>query len=177
MTVTREELHLRRVECRGYKRSDGLFEVEGRVIDTKSYEFNHSERGVMSAGTPMHDIALRLVLTPGLEITEATATMDAAPYRVCRGAPDSVSALVGLKIGSGWMNEVKRRLAACDRCTHLFELLGPMATTIFQTTTILRPPPSTNPKKIDSCYAYGANREIVQRFWPERFTGGEKAKG
>jgi Protein of unknown function (DUF2889) len=177
VTVTREELHLRRVECRGYKRSDGLFEVEGRVIDTKSYDFVRSERGHMPAGTPLHDIALRLVVTPDLEITEATAMMDATPYRVCGGASEGVGALVGVKIGSGWLNEVRKRLATCDRCTHLFELLGPMATTIFQTTTILRPPPSTNLKKIDSCYAYGASREVVQRFWPERYTGGDKAAG
>jgi hypothetical protein len=27
--VTREELHFRRINMRGYRRSDGLFEVEG----------------------------------------------------------------------------------------------------------------------------------------------------
>lgn len=29
--VTREELHFRSIEMRGFRRSDGLYEVEGRV--------------------------------------------------------------------------------------------------------------------------------------------------
>ena len=33
--VTREELHFRRIDMRGWRRSDGLYEVEGRVIDHK----------------------------------------------------------------------------------------------------------------------------------------------
>ena len=37
--VTKEELHFRRIDMRGYRRSDGLFEVEGRVTDRKSYDF------------------------------------------------------------------------------------------------------------------------------------------
>lgn len=31
--ITREELHFRRIDMRGYRRSDDLYEVEGRVTD------------------------------------------------------------------------------------------------------------------------------------------------
>ena len=35
-SVAREELHLRRIELRGYRRVDGLYDVEARMVDTKS---------------------------------------------------------------------------------------------------------------------------------------------
>ena len=38
--TTREELHFRRIDMRGYRRSDGLFEVEGRVTDRKTQDFS-----------------------------------------------------------------------------------------------------------------------------------------
>ena len=61
-TVTRQEVHMRRVEMRGYARSDGLFEVEGRVIDTKSRDFNAptGSRSVR-ANEPIHDMGVRLI--------------------------------------------------------------------------------------------------------------------
>jgi len=37
--VAREELHFRRIDMRGYRRSDGLYEVEGRVTDVKPRDF------------------------------------------------------------------------------------------------------------------------------------------
>jgi hypothetical protein len=32
----RAELHFRRIDMRGFRRSDGLFEVEGRITDRRS---------------------------------------------------------------------------------------------------------------------------------------------
>ena len=37
--VPREPLHTRRVECRGYRRADGLWDIEGHLVDTKAYPF------------------------------------------------------------------------------------------------------------------------------------------
>ena len=36
--VSRHELHLRRIELRGYRRDDGLYDVEARKVDTKTTE-------------------------------------------------------------------------------------------------------------------------------------------
>ena len=41
--------------------------------------------------------------------------------------------LVGLRIKSGWTQKVKELLGGVEGCTHLVELLGPVATTAFQT--------------------------------------------
>jgi hypothetical protein len=34
--VSREELHLHRIEARGYRRQEALYDVEARITDTKS---------------------------------------------------------------------------------------------------------------------------------------------
>ena len=49
--VARELLHLRDIELRGYRRADGLFDIEATLQDTKSYAFSNAERGPSSALT------------------------------------------------------------------------------------------------------------------------------
>ena len=60
--ATREELHFRRIDMRGYRRSDGLYEVEGRVTDRKTTEFRPlvGHRHV-PPGEPIHDMGVRIV--------------------------------------------------------------------------------------------------------------------
>ena len=36
--VGRQLLHTRRVTCQGFFREDGLWDIEGRITDEKSYE-------------------------------------------------------------------------------------------------------------------------------------------
>ena len=38
--IDRELLHVRNIQCKGYKRSDGLWEIDGWLTDIKTYEFN-----------------------------------------------------------------------------------------------------------------------------------------
>jgi hypothetical protein len=43
---------------------------------------------------------------------------------------------------------------------------------MLRTQTMLAPAqPGRRPGKIDSCWAYAAERAIVKRFWPEHYTG------
>jgi Protein of unknown function (DUF2889) len=35
-SVPRDELHLRRIELRGYRRHDGLYDIEAHMVDTKA---------------------------------------------------------------------------------------------------------------------------------------------
>ena len=43
--VERELTHTRVVTCRGYRRADGLIDIEGRIVDTKPYRFRNRDRG------------------------------------------------------------------------------------------------------------------------------------
>ena len=60
--AARKELHLRRVEVCGYQRDDGLWDIEGRLVDTKTYGFDNFDRGRIEAGDPIHEMRLRLTL-------------------------------------------------------------------------------------------------------------------
>ncbi len=55
-TVERELIHERTIECKGYKRNDDLWDIEGHLIDIKSYEFPNHDRSDIAAGEPIHDM-------------------------------------------------------------------------------------------------------------------------
>lgn len=172
--VTREELHHRDVDMRFYRRSDGLFEVEGRLVDTKTHAFRRllAEEDA-PPGHHLHDITVRLVLNSELEVRAADAEMSATPFNICPGAAAALQALVGLGIGRGWNKRVRELLGGVASCTHIVELLGPMATTVLQGIAPLRIVSTDDPEedaqhrfRVDSCYAFAAEREVVVRLLP-----------
>lgn len=182
--VTRDELHFRRIDMRGYRRSDGLYEVEGRVTDTKPRDFAPGAGAgkVVPADMPIHDMGVRLVFDADMVIHRVETFMDASPFPVCLGGGLALQTLNGVRIGNGWSREVRGRLGGTASCTHLMEILIPLATTAFQTMITERRDRAEpldakgRPRKIDSCYAYAAHTDVVQRRWPQfhnpRPTGG-----
>src|SRR6187431_3152078 len=97
--VEREEIHHRQVDLRFYKRSDGLYEVEGRLVDTKAHPFRRQlSADDMPPGTALHDIVVRLVIDDNMLVHDAQATMNATPFAVCSGASETLHPLRGLSI-------------------------------------------------------------------------------
>jgi hypothetical protein len=172
--IVRRELHHRRIEMRGYSRSDGLYEVEGRVVDRKPHAFTPLSHGgkPVAAGEAVHDMGVRLVFDEHMVVHDVQTFTDSAPYEICPEGGRPLQVLKGLKLTKGWGQEVRRRLGGATSCAHLRELLVPMATTAFQSLTLLRMgrPDAVDahgrPTKIDSCYAYAAHGEIVRMRWP-----------
>jgi hypothetical protein len=179
-TVTRERLHRRTITYDGFRRDDGLFDIEAHIVDTKTQPLTVGTGRVVAPGEAVHDMAVRLVVDEDLTVVDVVACTDAAPQSICPEAPKTLERIKGLSIGPGWSKAVGERLAGRKGCTHLTELLKPLATVAFQTQWKLREnrPPAVDangkPRKIDSCYAYASDREVVQRLWPMHFTG--KAK-
>ena len=60
-TVEREHLHTRSIEIRGYKRADGLYDIEGHLVDTKPFDFKLAA-GMRPSGQPIHDMWLRITV-------------------------------------------------------------------------------------------------------------------
>jgi endonuclease IV len=56
-----------------------------------------------------------------------------APYPPCPQFPDRFGKLVGQRIEPGWTAKVRLLLGGRWGCTHLVELMGPLATTAVQT--------------------------------------------
>jgi hypothetical protein len=176
-SVPREELHLRRIELRGYRRQDGRYDIEARMVDTKTSELTLPEGRVVPAGAALHDMWVRLVVDEDLEVIDIVAATDASPFGLCREATATLQTMKGLRIAAGWSAAVRERLAGRNGCTHLTELLGPLATVAFQTLSQVRsanPMPvdaNGRPRKIDSCYAYASDRGVVLSRWPEHYDG------
>jgi len=125
------------------------------------------------AGEAIHDMGVRLVFDDHMVVHEVQTFTLAAPYTLCDGGGAALQSLKGLRMASGWNQEVRKRLGEWRSCAHLRELLGPMATAAFQSLGALRMTQpdrldaTGRPTKIDSCYAYGAQLEIVKMRWPE----------
>ena len=55
----REHMHTRDITCTGYRRADGLWDIEGHLTDTKTYAFTNDERGEVPPGVPVHEMRIR----------------------------------------------------------------------------------------------------------------------
>jgi hypothetical protein len=176
-SVSRDELHLRRIELTGFRRHDGLYDIEARMVDTKAREIKLLDGRLLPRGEALHDMSVRMTVDEALTVIDIVASTDASPFELCREATDTLRTMKGLKIAHGWSQAVRERLSGRKGCTHLTELLGPLATVAFQTLSQVRlskptaVDPTGRPLKIDTCYAYASDREVVQRLWPNHYDG------
>jgi hypothetical protein len=192
--VGRQHLHTRRVICQGFFREDGLWDIEGRITDEKTYEHPNEWRGPLKPGDHVHDMSIRLTLDHRFTIVDVEAVTDESPYRICGEVAPDFKKLIGLRIGGGFHRAVRERLGGVHGCTHIVELLGPVATTAFQTVSsskarelnraylarIGKPPkeesarsgkPPRKPYVIDTCHAWASDGEVVKRWAPQFYTG------
>ena len=130
----RRLVHTRDIQLSGYLREDGLIEVEARMSDTKSYSMMAHDQRMIASGEPLHDMKIRVTVTPDeMEIIACEAVMDATPYAICPQTAPKMERLVGLKIGKGFLRAAAQRVGGVEGCTHLREMLQPIATVAFQT--------------------------------------------
>jgi len=181
-SVERELVHDRTVVCRGWRRSDGNWDIEGHLVDTKTYGFPNEYRGFVEAGQPIHDMWLRLTIDRDLTVVGAEAVTDTGPFPVCPDIAPNFQRLVGLSIGKGWRGAVRERLGGAEGCTHLVELLGPLATTAYQTIfgemarerreaeargePAAPQDPDKRPRLLNSCHAFSESGPVVAKLWP-----------
>jgi hypothetical protein len=179
--AAREHLHTRRIECRGFRRSDGLWDIEGHITDTKTYPIANAFRGEIAPGEAIHDMWIRLTLDDDLVVRAVEAVTDAGPYRPCPAITPAFAKLKGLRIAPGWNKRVKELLGGVQGCTHLVELLGPVATVAFQTIFPVRererrragdaPGKPGRPPHLNTCHALRTDGEVVKQHYPDHYTG------
>ena len=185
----REPLHTRTVVCKGYLRDDGLWDIEGHLTDVKSYGFENAHRGAVNAGTPVHDMWIRLTVDDDLYVHDVEAVTDASPYSVCPAITSNFERLKGLTIGPGWRKQIHSRVGGVHGCTHLVELLGPVATTAYQTIFSAKArqrreakteeiseeaemkAADTRPRLLNTCHAFNDTGPVVKRYWPDFYRG------
>ena len=175
----REALHRRTIECHGYRREDGLWDIEAEITDVKTYAFENSHRGTLRPGDPIHHMWLRLTIDDDFVIRRAEAATDASPFAICPAITPAFAKLEGIRIGAGWSRAIRERLGGIKGCTHLVELLRPLGTVAFQTIRARRreyEPGGTagrKPSYIDQCHALDSRGDIVRETFPEWYSAPE----
>jgi hypothetical protein len=173
----RELLHSRDYAFRGYRRGDGLWDIEGRLTDTKSYAFANAWRGEIAPGTPVHDMWIRLTLDDALVVRDIEVRTEAAPFSVCGDIAPDFAAVKGLSVAPGWRKRVNELLGGVKGCTHLVEMLGAMATVAFQTIYpaqrrargAMEADEGKVPPMLDACHALARDGDVVKQHWPKYY--------
>jgi hypothetical protein len=189
--VGRQQLHTRRVTCQGFFREDGLWDIEGHITDEKSYEHANEWRGPLKPGDFVHDMSIRLTIDHRFTIVDVEAVTDKSPYAMCGDITPNFKRLIGLRIGGGFHKAARERLGGIHGCTHIVELLGPVATTAFQTVASRKAQdldrthrastgapvtddagkPRRRPYMLDTCHTWASDSEITKRWVPDFYTG------
>ena len=175
--ASRKLVHTRRIECAGYEREDGLWDIEARLTDVKSVPHARQHGGrERQPGEPIHDMWIRVTIDLDMRVHEVQARTDEGPYPGCGEIAPNFGLLAGLTIGPGWRRSVAERVGGVKGCTHLVELLGPLGTTAFQATNRARHArqagkPLQRPYQLNACHIYREDSPAVKERWPEFYTG------
>jgi len=174
----RQPFHTRQVTFNGYRRDDGLWDIEAELLDTKSRAWPSYEQGVQPPGTPIHHMMARLTLDDNFVVVIIEAAMQSTPFDECTGVLDGLQKLVGARVASGWRKSIETSVGGTAGCTHLRELLINMGTVAFQTlsrgmnkvadmqpvTFATKPPPH-----LGQCRAWDFDGPVVERNRPEYY--------
>ncbi|HSV47642.1 MAG TPA: DUF2889 domain-containing protein [Ramlibacter sp.] len=177
---SRSFINSRAIHCEGFRRDDGLWEVEARLADVRSYETPAPWRATVPAGQPFHQMWLRLAFDDKREIREVEVAIDSHPFPECPSVEPNFQRLVGLRIGGGFNKEVQARLGGEEGCTHVLTLITNMATVAVQTLgsqirwddrasaeRVYGLDQDGKPPVVGACRGYGRSGQMVQRIYPE----------
>ncbi len=176
--VPRRLIHERRVVTRGYLRDDGLWDIEGELIDEKTYTYADRDRGPLPAGSPMHHMRARLTVDHDLVVRAAEGAMPAHPFATCTGAIGPTQALVGVSLAKGFRRAVEEAMGRTSGCTHLRDLILAIATTAYQAVSSYREqflPGLGAPKAADGerpfflnqCRSWAETSQVVATHFPQ----------
>lgn len=184
-SISRKHVHTRAIDYRGYEREDGLWDIEAHMTDTKTYTFSNKWRGEVQAGEPLHEMLLRVTIDDNFEILDVYAHTEYSPFEMCPNITPNYKSLIGIKMGPGWRKAIRMKVGGVKGCTHLTELLFPMATVAMQTVWPLRRKPKNKkgskekksgqrPVILDTCHAWASSSPVVKEISPKYYTACQK---
>ena len=89
----RQLKHRRSIDVQIYARGNGLWEVDAHITDTRTAEIRMAT-GLLPAGSPIHDMLLRLVVDERFNIVEA-AVPGPGQSPTGAGGPPTKASLLG----------------------------------------------------------------------------------
>ena len=177
--AARDPIQTRQIEISSFRRQDGMWDVEGRLVDVAAVSIKNYTGGIIEAGDPIHDMRLRLTLDDTVEIVSVDVSMDAHPYPLCPGIVPAYQQLKGEKIGGGWNRRIRDLFDGVGGCVHIVDLLGLVGVLGFK--SVIRESGQDDaapedraddkPYQVNTCHALSSKGEIVRDRWPELYTG------
>jgi hypothetical protein len=168
----RQLKHRRHIDVQVFSRGNGLWEVDAVLIDTKTRVANMTD-GPRPAGTPIHEMLLRLVVNEKLDILEAGSETRWMPYTgLCSEHGDAYAKLVGLNLLKNFRAAVRERLGGVLGCTHITEMAQVLPTAVVQAfagdviDTRGDAEGASQPFQIDRCHALRKDGEAVRLYYP-----------
>lgn len=167
--VSRTPGHLRDVRYRSFERSDGLWDIEGELIDTKACDTILPGPRLVKAGDAIHHMLIRATVDEQLVVQAIEAAMDRHPHDTCPPALESMQRMVGCSMASGWRKAIEQHMGNVQGCTHMRELLFNMATAAFQSIqgAFIPGDPSQPPRHLGQCKGWDFNGAAVARIYPQ----------
>lgn len=167
--------HTRSIEAQAFEREDGLWDIDTRITDAKT-RIADLASGPRPAGSPIHDLWLRITIDTSMTIVEAEAVSDAVPYPgYCNTIGPAYKKLIGLNLMRGFRRNVSERLSGIEGCTHLTELASVLPTAAIQAFAGDVLPTrdgrsddqdSQPPFQLDRCHALRRDGPAVEKYYP-----------
>jgi hypothetical protein len=170
----RQKAHTRRITIEGFRRDDGLLELDACLCDTKAADYTLAS-GVRRAGDPVHEMHVRVTLDAAFVIADIEACADWVPYPgACETIAPAYKQLIGVSLVRGFRRTVSEMFADVRGCSHLTELLMSLPTAAIQTyATFHRENEDVGEKpfQLDRCHALETSSEVVRAYYPKWYRG------
>ena len=173
--AARERLHLRRVSYEGFRRVDGLFDIEAHITDHKERDYKLA-MGTRSKDIPVHNMWARVTIDRRFDVIDIEAVTDEMPYPgQCNRIGPEYKKLIGSNLLKGFRKSIGDNMGGVKGCTHLSELLGYLPTAAVQTFAGIKNEAEAvdgkKPFQLDSCHALATDTETVRVYYPKWFVG------
>ena len=175
--AARERLHRRGVSYDGFRRDDGLFDIEAHISDHKDRDYKLA-MGTRSKDIPVHNMWARVTIDRRFEVIDIEAVTDEMPYPgQCNRIGPQYKKLIGSNLLKGFRKSIAENMGGVKGCTHLSELLGYLPTAAVQTFAGIKNEADSGdgkkPFQLDSCHALATNTETVRVYYPKWFVAEE----
>lgn len=184
----KELIHTRDISVRCYETGEAEILIEGSLADERLFPFFLYSANQSRDPGVIHQMIIRMRLSlPELTILAADAEMRIVPVAGCREIADSLRKLVGLRIRSGFTNEVRRLLSKTAGCLHLTNLILAMSSAAVQGVwtyysrkrqgSQIKRPEMDGSMIIDSCWLWREDGPLAARFRKNREEGTASKRG
>jgi hypothetical protein len=172
--VNRTLRHRRAISADAYVREDGLWDIEARITDHKSFDLTLAIGDVRKEGLPLHELWLRVTIDRKMNVVDAEACSDWVPYPGhCNTIGPAYRMLIGLNLMKGFRKAVRERLGGVEGCSHITELAGVLPTAAIQAfagdVMDVSQVDESNPRppfQLHGCHALHFEGEAVRKFYP-----------